>query len=99
VLDVFAVIPDYVFDISDEDAADLELTKAEDLHVLTVLVIPDDARKMTANLAAPITVNVTVGKAKQLILSGSDYNVRTPIFQNIRDMILREEGGSDASAV
>ena len=98
VLDTFAVMPDYVFNIDDEDVKQLGLKGPEDLHVISVLVIPDNIEQMTVNLAAPIIINTITGKAKQIMLGGSDYNVRTPIFPGICKMI-REEGSADAGSV
>ena len=99
VLDTYAVLGGYVFDIDDGDVRELGLNGPEELHVVNVLVIPDDIQHMTVNLAAPIIINTVSGKAKQIILSGNDYNVRAPIFQDIYRMIVREEGAADAGAV
>ena len=99
VLDTFAVLTGYVFDIDDEDVKMLDLNGPEDLHVVSVLVIPDEIHKMTVNLAAPIIINTATGKAKQIMLSGSDYNVRSPIFQDIYKVIVGEEGDADAGSV
>ena len=99
VLDTFAVLSGYVFDIDDEDVKALALGGPEDLHVVSVLVIPDEIQRMTVNLAAPILINTVSGKAKQILLSGSDYNVRVPIFQDICKVIVREEGDADAGSV
>ena len=99
VLDTFAVIPGYVFDIEDTDVKELQLSGPEDLHVVSVVVIPEDIQKMTVNLAAPVIINTSTGKAKQILLSGSDYNVRTPIFSEIAKMVVAEEGSADAGTV
>ena len=99
VLDTFAVLTEYVFDIDDEDVKILELGGPEDLHVVSVLVIPDEIQKMTVNLAAPIIINTVTGMAKQIMLSGSDYNVRSPIFQEICKVIVGEEDEADAGSV
>ena len=99
VLDTFAVLDSYVFDIDDMDVKNLGLSGPEDLHVVNVLVIPDNIQSMTANLAAPIIINTVSGKAKQIVLSGSDYNVRTPIFNDLCKVVAREEGDADVGAV
>jgi len=99
VMDTFAVIDDYVFDIDDSDVRELELNGPENLYVASVLVIPEDISKMTVNLAAPIIVNTATGKARQILLSGTDYNVRAPAFPDIRKAILREGEGADAGSV
>ena len=99
VLDTFAVLREYVFDIDDADVQDLQLNGPEDLYVVSVLVIPDDIQRMTANLAAPVIINTVTGKAKQIILPGSDYNVRVPVFTEICRMVMKEEGAADAGSV
>ena len=99
VLDTYAVLAGYVFDIDDEDVKELGLKGAEELHVVNVLVIPDDIRGMTANLAAPIIINTATGKAKQILLASSDYNVRVPVFMDICRIVNREEGDGDAGTV
>lgn len=104
VLDIFAVMPDYVFDMDDSDVKFLGLTKPEELHVVNVVVIPEDIQGMTVNLAAPVIINTTTGKAKQIVLSGVDYNVRVPVFQALCNAVSAngtsgEEGGADAGTV
>ena len=99
VLDTYSVLNDYVFDIDETDVEELAVRGPEDLHVVSVLVIPDDIKGMTANLAAPIIINTVTGKAKQIILGGSNYNVRVPVFQEICTVIMKEEGDADAGTV
>ena len=99
VMDTFAVLPDYVFDIDDSDVKELELASPDELHVVSVVVIPEDIQGMTVNLAAPIIINTITGSAKQIVLSGSEYNVRAPVFQHICNLVAREEGADDAGTV
>ena len=99
VLDTFKVLEGYVFDIDDTDVKELELGGPENLHVVSVLVIPEDIQNMTVNLAAPIIINLVTGKAKQIILPGSDYNVRVPVFPDICRIAIKEEGDADAGTV
>ncbi|MCL2151616.1 MAG: flagellar assembly protein FliW [Oscillospiraceae bacterium] len=99
VLDTFAVLAGYVFDIDDLDVTELGLERPDELHVVSVLVIPDDIQRMTVNLAAPIIINTTTGKAKQIVLSGGEYNVRTPVFTDICKLVMREEGRADACVI
>ena len=99
VLDTFKVLPEYVFDIDESDVKALEITSPDELHVVSVVVIPEDIQGMTVNLAAPVLINTKTGKAKQVVLSGSEYNVRAPVFQQICNMVAREEGSDDAGTV
>jgi flagellar assembly factor FliW len=99
VLDTFSVLSDYVFDIDESDVKLLELNAPDELHVVSVVVIPEDIQGMTVNLAAPIIINIVTGKAKQIVLSGSEYNVRVPVFQQICNTVARGEGNDDAGTV
>ena len=97
VMDSFQAVPAYTFNLGDSDAAELGLSGPEDLQVLSVVVIPEEMEGMTINLAAPIIVNLDTGKAKQIILSGGEYNVRYPAFQEVCRLI--KEGEADAGSV
>jgi len=99
VLDTFTVLPDYVFDIDETDVSELELKSPEQLHVVSVVVIPEDVQGMTVNLAAPIIINTLTGQARQIVLNGSEYNVRAPVFQQICKLVAGEEGDNNVSSV
>ena len=99
VLDTFVVLPDYVFDIDEADVKSLELKNPDELHVVSVVVIPEDIQGMTVNLAAPIIINTITGKSKQIVLTGTEYNVRAPVFQQICNIVAGEEGDGDAGTV
>lgn len=97
VIDSFSAMPDYAFNIADEDVKELELVGPEDLHIISVLVIPDNIERMTLNQAAPIIINIRTGQARQIILNGGEYNARMPFFARLVNLI--KEGGADAGAV
>jgi len=99
VLDTFRVLPNYVFDIDEADVKALELKNPDELHVVSVVVIPEDIQGMTVNLAAPIIINTNTGQARQIVLTGTEYNVRAPVFQDICNIVSREEGDDDAGSV
>ncbi len=81
VVDPFLVVENYSIDISDEDIADLKIEREEDLLLLVVTVIPDEVEKMTANLAAPILINIREGFGKQIVIDSKEYPIRYPIFE------------------
>jgi len=99
VLDTFNVLPDYVFDIDDIDVNTLEINSPDELHVINIVVIPEDIHGMTVNLSAPIIINTFTGKAKQIILNDDEYNVKTPVFQQICKLITREGDDDDVNSV
>lgn len=80
-IDVQAINPGYVVPLGDEDAQSLALHEPQDALVLALLVIPEDPRKMTANLAGPLVVNVTTCQARQIVLNIDKFPLAYPVFQ------------------
>jgi flagellar assembly factor FliW len=74
------LVSDYEFDISDPDVELLELTAPSDARVLSILVVPEDVRAMTANLQAPLILNPQKRIAKQVILTDERFPLRYPVF-------------------
>lgn len=77
----FVFFPSYSVEIGEEELKRLECeTEQEDLATYVVLTIPEDFKKSTANLLAPIIINSKNKKALQFIAVKSDYNIRHNIF-------------------
>ena len=77
--DPFTIVPDYEFEIADPDAEALGLSDPKDALVLVVLTVHEDPPGVTANLLGPLVVNVTTGRARQLVLAASEYSARHPV--------------------
>jgi len=90
VISPFDIDKDYSPIIDDVVFEDLELEDEKDLLVLSVAVIPSDINKMTANMAAPILINIAKNIGKQIIIEEGDYQIRQPIFEAVFKKI---EGG------
>lgn len=72
---------EYNFEISDEDAAKIELTSPEELIVLNIATIPsDNPQNATINLLAPVIMNAKNKMAMQIILGNSTYSTRERLF-------------------
>ncbi|MDE6699748.1 MAG: flagellar assembly protein FliW, partial [Acetatifactor sp.] len=57
-----------------------ELTD-ENILVLVTVTIPSDLTQMSVNLQGPVIINVDERKACQLIVEGSAYPVKFPIYE------------------
>lgn len=68
---------DYEIQLSDEELQELGLIKPDDVAVYNVLSVRKD--QITANLVAPIVINVLNGMGKQIILSNTKYHIRQEI--------------------
>jgi len=84
VADPFSFKPDYAPFIHENILEELEAKAEKDLMVMTVLVIPGDIQKMTANLMAPIIINPQKRLAKQVILDKGNYPIRFPVFEALK---------------
>lgn len=92
----FAVIPDYNIDIRENELEELALESQNDLLVLNIVVIPEDARKMTVNLAAPVVINAKRGIGKQIIIDAAELPLRFPVFEAIRNSLKGGETNAGA---
>ncbi|HEY8463329.1 MAG TPA: flagellar assembly protein FliW [Bacillota bacterium] len=77
----FIICPDYTFEIDDEVAASLELSKPEDALILSIVNIPEQTPSQTTlNLKAPLVLNRVTHLGYQVILN-ENYPLRTPLFK------------------
>lgn len=79
-IDVQAIKPDYVVPLSDEDAQALAIHQPSDALILALLAIPEDPKKMTANLAGPLVINVKTLQARQVVLNIDHYPLNYPVL-------------------
>ena len=83
VIEPFLVVPDYEFNVSDADTAELSVNQRGDLHIVNVVVIPEKIENMTINLAAPVLINARMNLGKQIVFDRKNYQVRYPAFEPI----------------
>ncbi|MDR2697450.1 MAG: flagellar assembly protein FliW [Holophagales bacterium] len=81
-MDMGAVKPDYDAPLSPEDAEFLAIEKHDDALVLALVVIPEDPRQMTANLAGPLIINKTTLKGRQLALDAEKFPLKYQIIHS-----------------
>ncbi len=79
VLDAGIFLPDYTPEISDEQAASLDLVSGDDALVL-VVANPGESGT-TMNLMAPIVVNSLNGRCAQVILEDDKWPLRAQLTE------------------
>lgn len=87
VINPFLVMEDYNPIVEDEILRPLGEITNENVAILLVATIPSDVKQMTANLKAPIIVNVDTNKGCQIIVENADY----PIRYNVYDVIQKSD--------
>jgi flagellar assembly factor FliW len=72
---------DYEFEIPDDLVDLLEISTIEEVLVLTIVNVPNDApAEMTANLMGPIIINTTTKNAVQFALSDNSYGTKVRLI-------------------
>jgi flagellar assembly factor FliW len=77
----FPFFPSYEPEIDDAMAERLELTDSSDAVLLVLLTVGDTLETTTANLFAPIVVNIRTRQAAQVVLTGSSYSLRESVVR------------------
>ncbi|KAA0548628.1 flagellar assembly protein FliW [Bacillus sp. BGMRC 2118] len=79
----FEFYKDYDFILDDQTVDALELSSEKDVLVSVILTVQDPFEKSTANLQAPVVINVEKKLGKQVILTNTTYGTRHSIFQEV----------------
>lgn len=64
-------------------------TKRE--RILSIVTIPNDPTQMTANLKAPIVLDLNTMQGRQVVLKDPDLPIRQPIFDYIRSIVIDQK--------
>jgi len=78
----------YKVELIDEDLKILSLKDLKHAKVFSIITIPTDPSKMTANMKAPVVINLKKKVAKQVILHNLDYPIRKAIFTDLQSYCL-----------
>ena len=93
IISPFAFKSDYLINLSDADTEFLKLKQAEDSQTFSIVVVPEDPNKMTANLQGPIIINSKEKIGKQVISSNPRHKTRHFILEEMNENQGGEQGG------
>lgn len=81
--DPFLFFNDYEFEIDQENMNNLEVKDEKDIAVYTMVTVPvGKVKEMTANLVAPIVININNKAGKQIVLEKSKYTTKHRLFED-----------------
>lgn len=89
-IDPINYFPDYNPEIAGELVGKIGELKVEDISLFTVVVVPEDIKKMTTNLKAPILVNIKTKKGIQVVVEDDNYMIKHNLYDQM--MLLKEAG-------
>lgn len=74
---------EYVYELPETTQEELEIESADDVMTLNIVLIPkENPRASTINLLAPLIFNINTKKGSQTVLTGSNFKVNHPLFNN-----------------
>ncbi len=89
---------DYAARLSAQELRELKLQNVNQSAVLSILTIPEDVAQMTANLKAPLVLNLKEQIGKQVVLQENEYSVKHLMFKELRAHLLTIGAKDRASA-
>ena len=92
IVNPFILKPDYEIEVDDGDLDLIGTHKEEDLVVLSIMVIPEDISKMTANLMAPLLINIKKMVGAQMMMDYKTLPIRFPAFEALVKYYHQKEG-------
>lgn len=83
-IDPFIIMPHYKPLFKEESITDLGEHREQDIYIYNIVSVPEEISNITANLKAPIIINIKNGKGKQVIVDNEEYSIRHNIFENLK---------------
>lgn len=87
IIDPFVFKKDYDINISDSIVEKLKIKKPEEVKLYTIVTVPKDLKKMTANLSGPIVINIKENLGGQIVLDDNRYSTKHSIFKKESEAI------------
>ena len=79
----------YTIHLTKYDLEALKLASSEGTRCFSIITIPNDPTQMTANLKAPIVINLKERLARQCVLQENSLNIREPIFTKLQQRVVQ----------
>ena len=75
----FDIKKDYEIDLDDQFIKELDIKNEKDVLVICLITLGKSLKDSTANLKAPIIINIKNNRGKQLILQDDKYKIKEPL--------------------
>lgn len=79
----------YKIKLTKADLEALKLTSQAQARFFTIVTIPDDPTQMTANMKAPIVINLNDKTARQCVLQDNHLAIRELIFMKLQQRVVQ----------
>lgn len=82
----------YKISLARTDFDALKMKTLERARLYCIVTIPDDATLMTANMKAPIVINIANRSARQCVLQDNNLAIREPVFAKLQQRLIANGG-------
>lgn len=89
----------YNLKLSKTDLSALNAEESSSLRSFCIITIPEDPARMTANLKAPVVVNLEKRVARQCVLQDNKLEIREPIFTKLQQRVVQNAPAAIKSQV
>lgn len=79
----------YHIQLTKHDLEALKLSLGEGFRTFMVITIPQDPTQMTANMKAPLVINVNCRLGRQCVLQDNQLAIREPIFSKLQQRVVQ----------
>ncbi|WP_060788342.1 flagellar assembly protein FliW [Geobacillus zalihae] len=79
-IEPFSYFPSYEFELDEATVEQLDIESERDVAVYVILTVADPFDNTTANLQAPVVINVRKRLGKQVILTNTPYKTKHRLF-------------------
>ena len=80
--------------IPKSDVEALGLESSEQGKLFCIVTIPSDPTLMTANMKAPVLLNLETRRARQCVLQDNSLEIREPIFAKLQQRVVQNPAAS-----
>lgn len=84
----------YNITLAKTDFEALKMNSMDRARAFCIITIPEDPTAMTANLKAPIVINVPLRMARQCVLQDNNLAIREPIFARLQQRVVQNPNQS-----
>lgn len=78
----------YKINLSKTDLESLKMVDVKKARFFSIVTIPDDPTQMTANLKAPVVINLEQRVARQCVLQDNNLAIREPLFAKLQQRVV-----------
>lgn len=83
IISPFMINDKYEIKLNEEILKNLNIKKEEEVVLYSLVTLSEKVENITANLKAPLVININNKKGEQYILDKEEYKIKTKVFNDL----------------